>query len=335
MPRRTRRVVAALVALAIAAPCPRALAAGESEKQAQTFFLDGMKLMGKKRYAEACESFARSQELDPGMGTQYRLAECYEKLGRLASAYQHFTAVADAAKAARKLDREAVARRRAAALEPRVSKLTISIPPAVAALAGLEVRRDGVPVDRELWGTPIPVDPGDHIVTVKAPGKKPFEGKVWAEGTSKLLVSVAALEDIARPVVKPEPRSMTPAIVLGAAGGVGVIVGATFLGLRAGRASEARDLHDAISARGGDCVGGGKGAFVSDCSALSSATGSGDAFGTVSLVSFLVGGAALAGMATYLLLPEPRAQTGAPDVSLRLSPVVSEGQGGFVAWGSF
>ena len=53
----------------------------------------------------ACEKLAKSQSLDPGMGTQYRLAECYEKLGRLASAYEQYTAVADAAKAAKKADR--------------------------------------------------------------------------------------------------------------------------------------------------------------------------------------------------------------------------------------
>src|SRR4029079_14056302 len=111
--------------------------AGETEKEAQTLFLDGMKLMGKKQYAEACEKLAKSQTLDPGMGTQFRLAECYEKLGRLASARDQYNSVADAAKAAGKPDREALSRRRAASLEARVAKLTIVIPPTVASLAGL------------------------------------------------------------------------------------------------------------------------------------------------------------------------------------------------------
>jgi hypothetical protein len=327
-------ILAAAAALAAVTSIAPAEAANGVEKEAQGLFVEAMKLMGKKRYAEACEKFAQSQELDPGMGTQFRLAECYEKLGRLASAYEQFVAVADAAKGASKPDREAVARKRAADLEVRVAKLTIAIPPAVASLKDLEVRRDGVVVDKASWGTPIPVDPGDHVVTVKAPGKKPWETKVWAEGASKLLVTLSALEDVAPPVVKAPPRSVVPAIVLGAAGGAGVVAGAVFLGLRAGKISQARKLHDKIAERSGTCVGGGAASFVSDCSALASATGTGDTFGTVSLVGFIAGGVSLAGMAVYLLLPEPKpARPG--DAGLRITPVLGAGEGGFVASGRF
>jgi hypothetical protein len=148
-------------------------------------------------------------------------------------------------------------------------------------------------------------------------------------------VSVASLEDIKPPEPpKPPPKSLIPAIALGAAGGVGVVLGVTFVGLRASKASEAQDLHDSIRAKDGTCVGGGAGAFIADCSALASATSTGDTFGTVSLVSFIVGGAALAGMATYLLLPDPKPAT-PTDVGVRWSPVVGPGQGGVVAWGTF
>lgn len=330
-----RLILAALAVLAAVASSPPALAAKGSEKQAQTLFVEAMSLMGKKRYAEACEKFAQSQELDPGMGTQFRLAECYEKLGRLASAYEQYIAVADAAKDAKKPDRELVARKRATALEERVAKLTISIPPAVASLKGLEVRRDGAVVDQAIWGTPIPVDPGDHIVTVKAPGKKPWETKVWAEGTSKLLVSISALEDIAPPPAPPPPpRSVVPAIALGAAGGAGIVAGAIFLGLRAGKVSEAEEIRASIVSKSGTCVNGGGSAFGTDCSALASATGTGDTFGTVSLVSFIVGGAAIGGMAVYLLLPEATPSRPA-STGVRVLPAVGPGVGGVVASGSF
>jgi hypothetical protein len=328
---RLQSVVAALAAIAITASALPARA-GEQEKQAQALFVDGMKLMAKKQYAEACDKLARSQELDPGMGTQYRLAECYEKLGRLASAFDQYTAVADAAKAAGKPDREAVARKRAAGLEPRVAKLTIVLPPSVAALSGLTVARDGKPVDAKLYGTPIPVDPGDHVVTVNAPGKKTFEGKVWAEASSKLTVAVA-LEDVTPPPEEPPPpKSIVPTIVLGAAGGLGVVLGATFAGLRAGQAGSAHALHDKIAAAGGNCVGGGGTMFAADCKALASATSKGDAFGTGSVVTFVVGGAALVGMTTYLLVPQakPPRKTG-----LGVAPVVGPGQAGLAAWGAF
>lgn len=328
-----RLVASALALLAALASEPAALAE-KDEKQAQTFFVEGMQLMNKKRYAEACEKFARSQELDPGMGTQYRLAECYEKLGRLASAYDQFMAVAEAAKEAKKPDRESVARKRAAALETRVAKLTIEVPPKVASLPGLEVRRDGAVVEKDLWGTPIPVDSGDHIVTVKARGKKPWEAKVWAEGTSKLLVTVTALEDIARPVEKPVPKSAVPAVVLGAVGGVGVVLGATFVGLRAAQIGEAKDIRTRIAAKEGTCSGGGTEDVASSCRSLAEATSTGDTFGTVSLVSFIVGGAAVAGMVTYLLLPDSKPERPA-EATLRFSPVVGAGEGGVVVHGSF
>src|SRR5258705_10086672 len=136
-----RFAAAALATLGITSLSFAALAAGETEKEAQKFFIEGMKLMGKKQYAEACENLAKSQALDPGMGTQYRLAECYEKLGRLASAYQQYSSVADAARVANKPDRELVARRRAASLEARVAKLTILLPPTIATASGVEVTR--------------------------------------------------------------------------------------------------------------------------------------------------------------------------------------------------
>src|SRR5262249_28145499 len=149
-------------------------------------------------------------------GTQFRLAECYEKLGRAASAFVQYSAVAESAKAAGKADREAYARRRAAALETKLARLTITVPPATAALPGLEVRRDGEPVPEKQWGTPQPVDPGDHLVTVRAPGKKPWEGKVWAEASAKLTVAVGALEGVAPPPIPITPRSRVPTIALGA-----------------------------------------------------------------------------------------------------------------------
>ena len=70
------------------------------------------------------------------MGTQFRLAECYEKLGSIASAYQQYMAVADAAKEANKKDRELVARKRADALEPRIARLTIVIGSALLSCRG-------------------------------------------------------------------------------------------------------------------------------------------------------------------------------------------------------
>ena len=326
-----RLTVAALVALAVTASSPLALARTDAEKAAQVLFVDAMKLMGAKRYADACPKLAQSQELDPGMGTQFRLAECYEKLGRLASAYEQFTAVADDARAARKPDRETVARQRASALESKLAKLTITVPLAVAGLDGVKVSRDGAPLEKRLWGAPIPIDPGEHTVDVEAPGKKPWQGKATATEAVQVSVTVPLLDDLRPPPPPPQPRSLIPAIALGAGGALGIILGGTFVGLRAAKASDAHTLHDAISAAHGSCVGGGAGAFKAQCTKLAAATSHGDTFGTVSVVSFVVGGAAIAGAATYLLLPAPAPAT----TALRWSPVFSADGVGLVVSGAF
>ena len=85
-------------------------------------------LMKAKNYAEACPKLAESQRLDPGIGTQFHLADCYENQGKLASAWATFLEVASLAAASNQPDREKAAKARAARLEPRLPRLTIVVP---------------------------------------------------------------------------------------------------------------------------------------------------------------------------------------------------------------
>lgn len=302
------------------------------EKAAQTFFVEAMRLMGAKKYADACEKFARSQELDPGMGTQFRLAECYEKLGRLATAYEQYVSVADAAQEAGKKDRETVARKRASALEQRVARLTIVISPALLEVPGLEVIRDGAVVPREQWGTPSFIDPGDHVVAIKATGRLPLESKLWAEGAARLVVNITSLEK--PPPVAAPPRSKTPAIIMAAGGGLGLVLGATFLGVRAAKISDAQALHDEIKSLNGHCRIDRPAAFATKCDELSSATSTGDILGTTSIVSFALGVGALGAAGVYLLWPEPSVQQSG-SVNVRWIPTVSPNMTGLTVMGTF
>ncbi|WP_437302084.1 hypothetical protein [Sorangium sp. So ce388] len=139
---------------------------------AQALFDAARQLMAQGKYADACPKLEESQRLDPGIGTQFNLAACYEQLGRTASAWSTFLEVAGAAKAAGQLEREKVARQRATALEPKLIRLTITAP--ADAPADLQVKRDGALVGRAQWGTPVPVDPGKHTIEASAAGKAPF-----------------------------------------------------------------------------------------------------------------------------------------------------------------
>jgi hypothetical protein len=173
---------------------------------ARALFAEGRTLMDKSQYDEACPKFEESLRLDPGMGTQFNLAHCWEKLGRTASAWALFLDVAAAARNASQPQREAAARDRAKALEPKLSRLRIDVP---KPSGDMKVDRDGQDVGRAAWGMAVPVDPGEHVVEVAAPGKKPWTEKVEVPSAPRTVsVSIPELEDAPLP---PPPPSITSA----------------------------------------------------------------------------------------------------------------------------
>src|SRR5258708_17552643 len=87
---------------------------------AQALFDQAKQLATSGKYADACPKFEESERLDPGIGTQFQLASCYEHVGRIASAWTLFLDVASAARGMKQPEREKVARERAAALEGRI-----------------------------------------------------------------------------------------------------------------------------------------------------------------------------------------------------------------------
>jgi hypothetical protein len=190
--------------------------AQSSQSAAQALFDTARELMTQERYGEACPKFEESNRLDPGIGTKFHLADCWQHMGRTASAYSLFREVESEAHTRDQPSRERVARDRATALEPFVSKLVIQ-PRDAASLPHVQVRRDGLEVDREHWNAAVPVDPGSHIVAVSAPGKEPWQTSVDVPPQGKIvtvevptLVDQGAVATAAPPV---GPVSPAPAVV--------------------------------------------------------------------------------------------------------------------------
>jgi hypothetical protein len=171
---------------------------------AQALFSDARKLMNAGNYTDACPKLEESENLDPGMGTLYNLGDCYEHVGRTASAWGAFDEVANEAKASQQPAREQDARARAAALVGSLSHMTIDAK-AVQDLAGVEVSRDGTAVGTPQWGLSIPVDPGEHTIVVLANGKKTWTTKITVAAREAKVVSLPALEDT--PAVA-QPRNL-------------------------------------------------------------------------------------------------------------------------------
>ncbi len=142
---------------------------------ARALFNLGRALMASGRYAEACPKFEESLRLEPGMGTRFNLAYCWEHLGRSASAWALYLDVAAEARAVGLGEREQIARKLARELEPRLSYLLVTVD---APSPGQEIARDGVLLGHAAWGIPTPVDPGIHVVRAAAPGKRLWFGSI-------------------------------------------------------------------------------------------------------------------------------------------------------------
>jgi hypothetical protein len=93
-----------------------------SEARADSLFNEARQLRKQGQYAEACSKFAQSKELAPGVGVSLHLADCYEHIGRMDSAWREFQS---AEKAARELGdaRAEVAHTRAKALEAKLAPI--------------------------------------------------------------------------------------------------------------------------------------------------------------------------------------------------------------------
>lgn len=177
---------------------------------AETLFREGKALMKAGDLTAACPKLAESYRQDEATGTLLALAMCQEKKGELASAWTSFNAVIGRSEQEGRADRATAARARAAALEPRLSRLTVSVNPETASLQGLEVKRDNLVLPRAAWGTPTPVDAGEHVVEASAPGHERFHA-------TRTISAESVEERVEIPTLAPAPsaprtslRSPTP-----------------------------------------------------------------------------------------------------------------------------
>lgn len=207
-----RASVLLATASAVLSVAPGARAQGNTSA-AQALFDSAKELMTQERYGEACPKFAESNRLDPGIGTKFHLADCWQHLGRTASAWSLFREVESEAHTRDQPGRERVAHDRAAGLEPFLSKLVIQ-PRDAASLPHVEVLRDGLEVDRDHWNAAVPVDPGTHVVAVTAPGKEPWSTTVDVPPQGKIVtVEVPALLDRGAVAAASPPPGAAPGLV--------------------------------------------------------------------------------------------------------------------------
>lgn len=297
--------LATLLLAALVELCPAsARAQGGDTATAEALFEQGKQLLRAGDAAAACPKLAESQRIDPSTGTLLALAMCHEADGKLASAWAEFTSVQARARNENRPDREQAARGRAQALKPRLSTLEVRISPAIAAISGLEIKRDGTTLGSGAWNVVVPVDGGQHVVEASAPGRVTWRATadVKTEGDAAVLavpmLAGAPIADKSTPS-HPEPAASWTTmewagVGLGGVGVIGLGVGGYFLGSALSKKSESSKDCD-----GNVCGPEGSAARRSAVSRGNAAT-----------IFAIAGGALAAGGATLFIIGRQRARPG-------------------------
>jgi hypothetical protein len=192
-----------LLATALVAALATTVAAQPAGDQtiALALFGEGKDLATKGDFAAACAKFEAADRLTHWLGVELNLADCYEHLGRTASAWILFLKAADHAERDRD-PRGTYARSRAATLAPSLAHLVLRSD----ADSARELRIDHVVVDANAFGIALPLDPGEHLVEVSAPGRVAF--------TRRLSLAAGATETLYIPTLAPVRVTPVPLVAV-------------------------------------------------------------------------------------------------------------------------
>lgn len=318
------------------------VAHADKKDKADQLFKQGKKLMGEKRYADACDAFEESYKLDPGIGAQLNIAKCYEEWGKLGRAFLAYQAAEKLAKDANDT-RAAKIHELVEGLDMQVPRLTIKLPK--DAPKDLKVTLDAKPVTT--LGEQMVVDPGPHTIEWGVADQKkqkivPMDRGAENEVTldiTKGMADASKGEGEGTVVANEKPDKPTPAeperpkkgrnlriggIALGGAGVLAIGVSSVMTLSARGKYNDALDAH---------CMG-----MKNMCNAEGlDITKDARSTANVATVVFLVGAAMVGGgVALYLLAPsDDAAQESQEEASRYLVPTVSPSAAGFAYGGTF
>lgn len=313
-----------------------ALAGAAVADKADALFKKGRKLLGEKKYAEACKVFEEVDQLDSGIGAKLNVARCYEEWGRLATAYRWY---GDAEKMAvdGKDERAGKIKALIEDVDTNVPRVTIKLPEGADVDLIEHLTLDGDKLDVSVLGTEQRVDPGPHVIeyTINGEAKKKM-APVERGGSSEVVLEVPHVVQNGKKVFaapKPKPAHHDEAVA--APGhtqrliGVGLVgAGVVSIGVAGVVTLSARgDYKDALDAH---CMGS---TSMCDAAGLQTTHDARHTANIATLVSVIGVAAVGGGLALYLLAPT-HAKT-IDEHALYLSPVVGDATGGLVFGGTY
>ncbi|MEI9949152.1 MAG: hypothetical protein WDO74_09260 [Pseudomonadota bacterium] len=277
-------------ALLLASNEAAAQAAHKSQSaQADLLIHQGQVLLDAGHVEAACAKFESSETLENGLDTLLRLADCYERAGRTASAWHTFLEAEAVAHFKKDSERAQVANQRVAALEPKLTRVVFLVP-TTSRVPGLTVQLGANTVPPSSWGAPIPVDAGVQRVSASAKGYNSWsididashsEGRQFRVNVPTLAPAQGAPAAAAR-----GNGYRTAGVVTGSFGLAGIGAGAVFSAM-------SRNASDATT-----CAKG-----VLQCTPN---TSNKSALTDAATLSFALGGALLAtGVTLFVLAPSP------------------------------
>lgn len=171
-------------------------------QQAVDLFQAGRQALANNDVEGALKLFEQSLALNKSGGVLLNLADCEQRLGRLASALRHYREVA---RLLPETDiRVPPAKKEIAALEPRVPTLRVHLDR--SAPSGTVVMVDGGPLEASGVEGELVVDAKQHVVSVRAQGHEPRDYELTLTEGEKREITVSP----GRKLV-PEPASPAPA----------------------------------------------------------------------------------------------------------------------------
>ncbi len=300
-----------------------AQASPDATTPAIALFQEGVKLKDEQKFAESIPKFEQSIGLVPSAASMFQLADSYEKVGRTASAWGMFK---QSAAQARKDNRPQIveeASGRAQALEPKLSRLTIT----ATAVEGLTITQNGQPVPTAALGVGLPVDPGEVTVKASAPGFRDqiVKVNVGASGDAKA-VTVPPLEKAIEQPPPPgaeEGGSMkTIGFVVGGVGVAAIGLGAVMGIMASGDKSDAED--DPALCPNKQCTPAGR-----------EKIDSAESKALISTIGFGVGIAAVGAGVAMILMSGGSDKEAQGQASAQVLPSFDQNGGGFSVVGRF
>lgn len=234
-PRRFLSSLAVLSALSVVTSASLPVAAQDAAelKKARAQFQQATELEQAGNWTAALQAFREVGQVRMTPQVRFHIAVCEENLGRLVAALGGYElALADADKV--NPDFKGEVEENITKLRARIPKLVIERGPGASAAA---IELDGVAVGDSSVGVEVPLDPGPHAVTAKAPNRKPFEASVVLkeEATTRLEVKLEEIpaELLRTGAAQPDkPPSKVVPYVIGGVGIASLIGSGVLFGLR-------------------------------------------------------------------------------------------------------